>query len=103
MLIIAYCVAFCNTLFALSIAQLDVHLIMAGSAQAHEVFCRMRPATGDRELVVHLFGWCHAAFCITALTVGVRLIILISDAFPFASVFFLYVLRSLVFVILLSG
>ena len=63
----------------------------------------MRPTTGDRELVVHLFGWCHAAFCITALTVGVRLIILISDAFPFASVFLFDVLRSLVFVVLLSG
>lgn len=87
----------------MSVSQLDVHLIMAGSAQAHKVFCRMRPATGDRELVVYLFGGCHVSFGIAALAVGVRPIILISDAFPFASVFFLYVLRSLVFVILLSG
>ena len=63
----------------------------------------MRPATGDRELVVYLFGGRHAAFGITALAVGVRLIILISDAFPFASVFLFDVLRSLVFVVLLSG
>ena len=63
----------------------------------------MRPATGDRELVVYLFGGRHAAFGITALAVGVRLIILISDAFPFASVFSLYVRCSLVLVVPLAG
>ena len=63
----------------------------------------MRPATGDRELVVYLFGGCHVSFGIAALAVGVLLIVPISDAFPFASVFLFDVLRSLVFVILLSG
>lgn len=85
------------------VSQLDVHLIMTGSAQAHEIFHRMRPTTGDRELMVHLFGGRHAPFGIAALAVGMRLIILISDAFPFASVFLFDVRGSLVFVVLLSG
>ena len=84
------------------VSHFNVYLIMAGSAQAHEVFSRMRPATGDRELVVYLFGGCHVSFGIAALAVGVRLIILISDAFPFASVFLFDVWGSLVFVVLLS-
>ena len=85
------------------VSHLDVHLIMAGSAQGHKVFRRMRPATGDWELVVYLFGGCHPAFGITPLAEGVLLIVPISDAFPFASVFSLYVRRSLVLIVLLSG
>ena len=83
------------------VAHLDVDLIMAASAQGHEVFCCMRPATGDRELVVYLFGGCHTSFSITALAVGVRLIILISNAFPFATVFLFDVRCPLVLVVLL--
>ena len=83
------------------VSHLNVDLVMTAPAQGHEVFRRVRPATGDWDLVVHLFGGCHTSFSITALAVGVCLIILISNAFPFASVFLFDVRGPLVLVVLL--
>lgn len=85
------------------VSHLDVHLVMTGSAKAHEVFRCVRPTSGDWELVVHLFGWGHPAFGIAPLAVRMGLEVFVPDPLPLTTVFLFHVWGPLVLVVLLPG
>lgn len=83
-----------------SVTKLVVYLVVAGSAQTHEVIVSMSATFGYWQNMMHLFSRSHPSLGIAPFTIGVRCIVPITDAFPCASVFFMHIRCALVLVIL---
>ena len=73
------------------VAHLNVNLVMAGTAERHEVVPLMRSAFTDRKYMVHLVHQHEAAFPVTHLTERMLSGIPISDSFPGPPILFVYV------------
>lgn len=74
-----------------AVTKLMVYLVMAGSAQTHEIVICMPTAFGNRQDVMYFFSRGHSSFGIALLTVGVGGEVSVTDALPTVSVFFMYI------------
>lgn len=86
--------------FSLSVSHFMMYLVMAGTAEGHEVVPLMRSAFADRKDMVYLVHQREATFLVTHLTERVLPSIPIPDSFPGPSVLFMYIRSTCIFVVL---
>lgn len=84
----------------MTVSHLNVDLVVARTAEGHEVRPVMSPATADGNDVVHLFHQGHPAFLETHLTEGMLLCVAVAYPFPGTTVLPVYIRRALIFVVL---
>lgn len=90
-----------NVITALSVTDFTVDFIVAGMAKRHQVWCAMVASAGYGKNVMDFLCGSGSAFGQTFFAQRVRGNITVTDAFPCASVFFIDVGRTPVFVVLL--
>ena len=82
------------------VAHLNVNLVVAGTAEGHEVAPLMRSAFADRKDMVYLVHQRATAFLVTHLTERMLPGIPIPDSFPGPSVLFMYIRSTCILVVL---
>ena len=78
-----------------------VYLVVAGSAQTHEVVIGVSAALGHGQYVMHLFSRSHPSFGIAPLTVGVGCVVPVTDALPGTTVLAVDIRRAFILIIFL--
>ena len=85
------------------VAQLDMDLIVARSADRHEVAFGIGPASVHWKYVMHFLNGSDSSFLQAALTERMFLDVPVSDSLPLASVFFVMVWRTFIRVVFLCS